>query len=288
MKSDVDFLKEIEAYFVRQQDVLNAHFRRLVEMRATLTEMDRTWSSPAHRFDDRGDVVWKSPSSGGLDAELSLYDWSFKYDIRHCDELMYHLCLRAEAAIYRELGNRYHVRVLGATKLTDAYFQRKSWNGIEPNLTVVKDTFLFLFNDCGLEGRQLMDLRAYLRNRLFMKKMDTEGRSVVFRRLFGLSAWTLYLIQQDQKLLLGLVRLLHYHLCGTLELGALLTEEQVHSLQEKVHKTAHIEVPSSECERLTIDDEGTLRIDFLSEEHAKGFHDLLLGIVAEPSVNLDY
>ena len=72
MKSDVDFLKEIEAYFVRQQDVLNAHFRRLVEMRATLTEMDRTWSSAAHRFDDRGDVVWKSPSSGGLDAELSL------------------------------------------------------------------------------------------------------------------------------------------------------------------------------------------------------------------------
>lgn len=288
MEKDKAFLKEIEAYFVRQQNVLTAHFRRLVDMKATLMELDQSMSSPAHTFDDRGEVVWKSPSPGELDAELSRFDWSFKYDIRHCDELMYQLCLRSEAAIYRDLGNRFHVRVLHEHKLTDAYFQYKTWNGTEPDLTVVKDTFLALFKECDLQGRQLTDLRAFLRNRLFMSKMETEKETLTFRRLFGLSAWTLYLREQDQKLLVGILRYLHYFLTGKLELGTLFTEAEISNLSERIHKVATLKVPSPKCQRIAIDDQGNLRIDFGADATAEEFCDLLKGIVAEPSVNLDY
>lgn len=288
MVSNTDFHKEIDAYFERQQVVFNAHFRRLVGMRSTLMDLDRSMSSTAHQLDDLGQVKWQGASLGTLDAILTEFDWSFKYDIQHCGQLLYLLCLRTESAIYRELARMYEVRVLHENRLTEAYFNRKVWNGIEPDLTVVKDSFLALFGDRSLMDQQLLDLRAYLRNWLYMKPMGWNGSVITLQRIFCVSSWTLRMQLEDRKLLRNVMRLLQYYLKGTLHLSDLATENQLAGFCERVRKTVALEVGSPVFNRLEIDDIGNFTLVFATEESAAGFWSLLQDIVSAPMVNLDF
>ena len=281
------FMQEIDVYFSKQQAVFNAHFRRLVAMRATLVELDASMSSPMHLVVD-GQVKWQCPASVDLDSVLTEFDWSYKYDIAHCDELLYLLCIRTEATIYRDLAKRFNVRILHDNKLTDAYFNRKVWSGIEPDLTVVKDTFLALFDGLTLMERQLKDLRAFLRNRLFAQPMGYNGSVFSFRRVFQVSAWTLHVLREDQHLLLQIIRLVRYRFSGDFEWEQLVSPDTFRDLCKRLRRSVFVEVDSEYLKRIEIDDAGNFILDFASEHHSGAFSDLLEEVIKQPGMNIDF
>lgn len=285
---DNDFIAQIDEYFTRQQVVLSTHFRRLLSMRATLVELEGSFGSPAHQLDDFGRVAWACPDACELDSVLTQFDWSFKYDIAHCDELLYLLCFRAEAAIYHELAKRFQVRILHETKLTEAFFNRKVWNGIEPDLTVVKDTFLAMFGERSLKEQQLLDLRAYLRNRLFLQPRGFNGTVFSFMRVFRVSSWTLHVLQEDQHLLLQLIRLLRYSFSGDFEWEKLVSPESFQDFCVRLRKCVAIDVDSDYLKRLEIDDAGNFLLTFTSERQARFFSDIIDEIEKQSGMNIDF
>lgn len=287
MATEISFKNRVDAYFEKQQAVFNAHFRRLVAMRETLTDLDASFGSPSHQIDERGTVRCSAPSTD-LDSVLSLYDWSFKYDIVHCNALLYRLCLQTEAKLYKELAEMFNVRILHENRLTENYFKDRTWMGVEPDLSIVKEAFLSLFEGRSLLEQQLLDLRGYLRNWLFMKVIDNNQNVLSFRRMFRLSAWTMRMLQEDRKLLRELLRLLVFHFTGAFDLSSLMSAERLDHLSERVRRSVFAELDSAYLKRIEIDDNGNLLLDFSNEAQAKSFLRLLQEVIAEPSMNLDF
>ena len=287
MDTNMSFKADIDAYFVKQQAVFNAHFRRLVAMRETLKELDASFGSPSHQLDEYGTVRWSAPSTD-LDSVLSLYDWSFKYDIVHCNALLYRLCSQTEAKLYKDLAEMFNVRILHVNRLIENYFKDRKWMGVEPDLSIVKEAFFSLFEGRSLQEQQLYDLRGYLRNWLFMKVIDMNQNVLSFRRMFRLSAWTLRMVHEDRKLLCELLRLLVFHFTGAFDMSSLLSAEQLDRLSDQVRRSVFAELNSDYLKRIEIDDNGNLLLDFCNEAQAQSFLHLLREVISEPSMNLDF